>query len=123
MLRPASVKLLDTWEPRTVCEPATTTPWVPSPHGTHGVGSVTSRNPRRGFGHPHGTHAPRKAWVRGNQSSEPTVFWSFIFQGCAGIRSSGFGVIGVSGGYLTTCRRLDRQAGGQAGRQAGEACT
>jgi hypothetical protein len=55
VLRPASVKLLDTWEPRTVCEPATTTPWVPSRlHGTHAVGSVTPTEPtppaKRGFG-------------------------------------------------------------------------
>ena len=30
------------------------------------------------------------------QSSEPTRFWSFIFWGCAGIRSSVLGVLGVS---------------------------
>ena len=56
---------------------------------------------RVGSGIP-GTHAPRKAWVRSNQSSEPTRFWSFIFRGCAGIRSSVFGVLGVSHGVLGT---------------------
>jgi hypothetical protein len=64
------------------------------------VGSVQvrSRNPRT-----------RNPWVRGSQSSEPTRCWSFIFRGCAGIRSSVFGVLGVSEGTDSSAvRALNR---------------
>ena len=64
--------------------------WVPAFPEPTGVGS----------GIP-GTHAPRNAWVRSNQSSEPTRFWSFIFRGFAGRRSSVLGVLGVSGERAT----------------------
>ena len=63
----------------------------------HARGLRLPRNPRRvGSGFP-GTHAPRAAWVRSSQSSEPTHFWSFIVGGGPGRRSSVLGVLGVSG--------------------------
>jgi len=90
----------------------------PAP-GTHGVGSghlpeptawvpahteptawvlASSRNPRRGFRPAPGTHGVGSG-AHGTHavgSQNPRCFWSFIFRGCAGIRSSVFGVLRVS---------------------------
>ena len=53
---------------------------VRSHTGREGKKKWVPESPQRtrvGCGFP-GTHAPRAAWVRSSQSSEPTHFWSFI---------------------------------------------
>ena len=108
------LKLLKHHKPRTVCQLGL----VPTRgfrlgRGTHAWAAGRVAEPTRGFRAGHGTHAPAERgfgqsseptrfWSFIFQSSEPTRFWSFIFRGCAGIRSSVFGVLGVSNPDATT---------------------
>ena len=82
---PLGLKLLGSGR---VTEP---TAWVKRGFGAVlGVGSVTLH---ASTALENETPDPR---LTQRQSSEPTLFWSFIFQGCAGIRSSVFGVLRIS---------------------------
>ena len=62
--------------------------------GTHARGFRVFRNPRLWVPE---FPEPTPSALCGFGVSEPTLFWSFIFRGCVGIRSSVFGVLGVSG--------------------------
>jgi len=95
------LKLLKHHKPRTVCQLGLvpTRGFRPG-RGTHAWAAGRVAEPTRGFRAGHGTHAPAERGF--GQSSEPTRFWSFIFRGCAGIRSSVFGVLGVSNPDATT---------------------
>ena len=100
--RVPSGKLLDTWEPRTVCQPA-------SPlHGrvarressaAHAWAAGKAMRPTRGLQGKSCSPRTRAAWLRGSPP-KPRCFGGFIFGGFAGRQSEVLSVLGVSASSL-----------------------